>query len=101
MKIELIAEVSILENKLIVKPEKESFEQIYRSAMEVNWNEEKKVLYSPVPRDWSYINWFKQIISAVQQEYGCTLKTAENTRWFNIPGELKTEIEECCKKTTA
>jgi len=40
--------------------------------MEVNWDEDKKVLYSPKPLEWSYQRWFQQIKDAVKDECGIT-----------------------------
>ncbi len=94
MKKDLISEISIIEKKLTIRPQHETFEYIYRAAMEVNWNVENKVLYSPVPRDWTYIDWFKQIHSAVLDEYGCFLEISKNTIWNNISENLKADILE-------
>jgi hypothetical protein len=40
--------------KLHLAPEKTKFSLIYRTATEVHWDNDKKTLYSPKPRDWSY-----------------------------------------------
>ncbi len=92
MKKDLISEISIIEQKLIIRPHRKVFEYVYRAAMEVNWDAKNKVLYSPVPKDWEYIDWFKQIYSAVLNEYGCFLEISQDTVWNNIPEKLKTEI---------
>lgn len=60
--------------------------------MEVHWDEDGKYLYSPPPRDWSYIRWFQQIITAVKGEYGCALVITPETQWHNIDDTLKMAI---------
>jgi hypothetical protein len=60
--------------------------------MEIHWHEDGKYLYSPPPRDWSYIRWFRQITAAVKQEYGCVLLITPETHWHHIDDTLKTTI---------
>lgn len=93
MKTDNIEEIRIDESgKLIVKPRKEDFRCIYRAAMEVNWNNDGKYLYSPKPKKWSYSMWFKQIHAAAKDEYGVSLKISNETRWENIDAALKKSI---------
>ena len=61
---------------------------IYREAVEVHWNGEDRYLYSPKPRDWSYFDWFRHILTTAGD-----LKLDENTRWTNIPKQLRIEVE--------
>jgi hypothetical protein len=71
MNSEKISEIAIDDSgRLTVKPNKQKFELIYRSALEVHWDDKKECLYSPKPREWTYLDWYKQIISAVESEYG-------------------------------
>lgn len=86
-------------DRLFVKPESKSFPSIYRAAMEVNWDEDKKVLFSPKPREWSYQNWFEQIINAVKNECNTILIVDENTRWENISQNTKEDILQKIKLT--
>jgi hypothetical protein len=44
-----------------VRPANATFPYIYREAMEVHWDADRRCLYGPKPREWSYIDWFKQI----------------------------------------
>ncbi|WP_339686894.1 hypothetical protein [uncultured Nonlabens sp.] len=78
--------------KLHIKPEYEKFIMIYRTATEVHWNTENNTLYSPTPRDWTYLEWFEQIIKVVKEECSCDLYITEQTEWINIPNQLKKEI---------
>ena len=71
------------EGKLFVIPKNEKFLYIYREGMEIYWNDENHYLYSPIPKEWSYLDWFKQIIKAVEQQ-GCILKIVNDTIWINI-----------------
>lgn len=92
MTIDSISEIGIdNEERLYIKPSTSQFLYIYRLAVEVNWDSSKKILYSPKPRDWTYIKWYNHII-ATAIEYGCQLQLTKKTEWVNIPDELKTGI---------
>ncbi|MDB5802471.1 MAG: hypothetical protein JWL63_3410 [Rhodocyclales bacterium] len=93
MKYENIALVRIdAENRLCIAPEAMNFQYIYRAAMDVHWDAEGKFLHAPVPRKWSHLQWFKQIINAVKDEYNCQLSVTEKTIWENVTGTAKEEM---------
>lgn len=95
MTIDNIIEIGIdKQERLFIKPERQTFEYIYRAAAEVNWDHKEKFLYSPKPREWSYYAWYKHIIAIAKDEYGCELRLTRNTRWINISNELKEQIIE-------
>ena len=79
------------EERLYLKPLSVKFQYIYREAMEVNWCDENNFLYSPKPREWSYLDWYKQIIKAAKEQ-SCNLQITNQTKWVNIPEKLKNEI---------
>jgi Integron Cassette Protein Hfx_Cass5 len=81
------------EGRLYVRPSRSSFEHIWRAAMEVNWDAPKRWLFGPKPREWNYVDWFRQIVAAAADEYGTTLSQTANTNWFNVPSALRAEIE--------
>ena len=87
-----IAEIGIDDQgRLYIIPVKATFPYIYREGKEVSWDEERKCLYSPKPREWTYLMWYKHIIStAMQCEYD--LSITKKTRWVNISDKLKLEI---------
>ena len=66
---------------------------IYRSASEVNWDKDGMFLYSPKPREWTYFEWYKHIISLIQTDCECQLVLTPETKWINIDNELKWQIE--------
>lgn len=87
-----IVEVGIdEEGRLYVIPVFAAFPYIYREAMEIGWCSEKKYLYFPKPREWSYFHWYTQIISVVKEQ-SHQLQVCKETTWVNIPEELKEEI---------
>ena len=93
MKKEQIAEIGVdASGRLYVTPANGSYPFIYRSGMEVNWDEKGKFLFSPKPKEKTYAWWFKHILSAVSGEYGVSLVITSNTRWQNIEAKLKEEI---------
>jgi len=88
-----IIEIGIDEKeRLFVKPQGENFEFIYRDASGVSWDNIERFLYSPKPKELTYFDWFRQILLATKGEYGCELKLTSETKWTNIPEELKNQI---------
>ena len=80
---------------LFVKPKSYSFDKVYRSALGVNWDENKRCLYQAhTSREWGILRWFKQILLAAKSEYGITLKVCSDTIYENIGSELKKSIED-------
>jgi Integron Cassette Protein Hfx_Cass5 len=89
-----VAEIGIDEaGRLLVRPQGETFEHIYRCAMEVHWDQDLACLFVPKPRKWSYVDWYRQIVAAVRAEYGRDLVVSGNTRWTNVPADLRRTIE--------
>lgn len=88
-----ISEVRIdAAGRLCVTPQTTEFTHIYRSSMEVHWDSEGGFLHSPSPREWSYLQWFEQIVAAVKAEYGCSLSITSFTRWESVDPGLKEAI---------
>ncbi len=80
------------EGRLRIYPETERFTLIYRTATEAHWDDEGLFLYSPNPREWSYLDWFEHIIRIARDETYCKLILTENTQWVNIPIDIKKQI---------
>ena len=92
-----IAEIGIdRDGRLYVKPEKAAFPGIYREAMEVNWHPERRVLYSPKPREWTHLDWFKQIHTSAWKQ-GCWLYTDRETTWKDIDENTELKITRLCR----
>jgi len=88
-----IAEIGIDQSgRLYIKPTTKKFPYIYREAMEVTWDTTTDALYSPVPREWSYRDWYRQIVNAATEQ-GCALMITSETRWTNVPDDLRSKIE--------
>jgi len=93
MRVDEIEAVGIDGNgSLWVKPASSSFPLIYRAAMEVQWDEGRRCLYAPKPRDWSYASWFRQITDAARREYDTELRIVPTTSWLNVDANLQQEI---------
>jgi hypothetical protein len=91
--LDVITAVEIDANgRLLVKPGSERFPYIYREAMEVGWDAKGEFLFSPRPREWSYFDWFRQILEAAQAQ-GCTLRVSDATRWDNVPADLVAQMK--------
>jgi len=78
--------------QLFIKPETACFALIWRSATEVHWNDKEGYLFSPKPREWSYLDWYKHIIGVVKDEYGYKLIVTSNTNWLSVPDDLQQQI---------
>ena len=60
--------------------------------MGVQWNGEYHYLYSQVMDTHNVVDWFQQIIRAVETEYGYSLYITEETEWNNITESTKNHI---------
>jgi len=85
------------QGRLLIKPATKKFTMIYRTASEVHWDQNFESLYSPMPRDWSYQQWFEHIIE-VTKDCGCELLITSETEWQNISEDLKSQILASCNK---
>ena len=93
MKTDSIIKIGIDDKeRLYIKPEKEKFTLIYRTATEVHWDNIDHFLYSPKPREWDYLHWYRHIVGVVESECFCKLLLTEKTVWVNIPEELVKQI---------
>ncbi len=83
------------ENRLLIRPRLEhDYQYIYRDASGVTWIEELRCLSAREPAKWNHFDLFKQIVSAVQREYGEMLVVTSETKWINIPSTLEREVLE-------
>jgi hypothetical protein len=83
--------------RLLVVPELPAGEDmafVYRAAKDITWDENSRALAAPAPRPggWSPLDWYRQIVSAVGDEYGARLAVGPGTKW-HVPQELRQEIE--------
>ena len=85
--------------RLFIKPGRERFTLIYRTATEVHWDNNGLFLYSPKPREWTYFDWFRQITGVTETECSCKLILTDETKWTNISDELQRKIIEYQKAT--
>jgi hypothetical protein len=84
------------EGRLCVQLADESLDlsHIYRaSASGVEWNEQLRAVCSPVPNEWSYADWFIQIVEDARNEYGIDVVLASATEWSGISTESRAAIE--------
>lgn len=87
-----IIEIGIDSNeRLYLVPSSKEFPFIYREAKEVSWHPERKCLYSPKPKEWSYAHWYTHILNAVKEQ-SCILSISKNVKWVAIPESIKLEI---------
>ena len=69
-----------------------TFEYIYRDGSSVRWDEASASFYVIPSARLSPADSFRQILKAVQSEYGEILKLAESTQFDGLPEELVLEI---------
>ena len=87
-----IEEVGIdSENRLYIKPSSAKFPMMYREAIEVKWDNNTNRLFGAIPRKWSHLDWYKNIIKGATIQ-GCELNISTQTTWVNIPDDLKLSI---------
>ncbi|MBD1560014.1 hypothetical protein HC752_24150 [Vibrio sp. S9_S30] len=89
---EIIERVEILENGQLIlvlaSGGDPSYQYIYREAAEVSWDNSLKAFKSPVPRDWTYSDWFHHVIK-VAKKCNIKLELAGNTSWVNVSDSIK------------
>ena len=91
--LDVIKEVRIdAGGRLCVGPGSERFPYVYRAAMEVGWDAEGNFLFSPRPREWSYVDWFGQILEAARAQE-CELRVSDETKWSNVSPELMAQMK--------
>ncbi len=78
---------------LWVKPSKSAFPHIYREAMEINWDNERCVLFCPKPLKWTHVEWFKQLLYSAHYN-GINLLITSDTDWVNIDSKVANSFEE-------
>ena len=61
--------------------------------MGVGWDEKEKRLFSPKPKEWTYVDWFTQIIWAAADEYGIWLRLTPDTVWLGVSDELRSGMQ--------
>jgi hypothetical protein len=77
--------------RLHVIPLSQNFPLIYREAMEVSWDPNRRSLHSPKPREWSYARWYEQIVAAAREQ-GWELRPTSATNWINVDAGTKAEL---------
>jgi len=92
MPADAILEIGIDEQeRLYVRPATRTYTMIYREAVEVNWDAKRRVLFSPKPREWTYLKWFSHIISTADP-CASDLTITSETQWHNISEDLRISI---------
>jgi hypothetical protein len=90
-----IVEIGIDNNiGIYIKPEKATFPLIYRSALGIHWDDRNNILYTTNQSGWTHLQWYKQMIGVVRDEYNHELLISDKTIWTNISNDLKKEIIE-------
>jgi hypothetical protein len=94
MRVEDIAEVGLDdERRVFVRPASGDFEHIYRAAMEIYWDRSAGRLSHPARKGWSPVQWFRQILAAMAEEYGVRLELTDRTVWSNVSVDLRSQFE--------
>lgn len=89
MDTDAIAEVGIDgEKRLFIRPTKATFPLIYREAVEVHWDPVGRFLYSPCPREWTYLHWFQHMIDTAG-----ILQLTPATLWTNVPEDMRIAMQ--------
>jgi Integron Cassette Protein Hfx_Cass5 len=78
---------------LWVKPATATFPFMYRAAMGVQWDEHRRCLYAPKPREWTYLDWFRQIRKEAADECREALEITPATAWDGIDATLRSAME--------
>ncbi|WP_127347363.1 hypothetical protein [Pseudidiomarina mangrovi] len=71
---------------------KPMYQHVYREAAGVYWDETRSGFKSTPMKDWSYSQWYKQIVAIVRY-IGVELALADDVTWSGVSEEEKAEIE--------
>ena len=97
-----IDEISIDDsNRLVVRPllpPEEDFSSIHRTATGVRWVPESRSLAPACGSTPTHVEWLRRILSATRDEYGCELMVTPETRWVNVPADLRQVLEAAIRR---
>ncbi|HEX3422468.1 MAG TPA: hypothetical protein VHS33_03585 [Sphingomicrobium sp.] len=95
MRDEIIAVVAMDEaGRLLLKPTESLFDTLHMAgAWGFRWDVAATSLAIPLPREWSYRDWFDHVVAIIGQEYGVHLMVGPQTQWRSVPPEVQAEIE--------
>jgi hypothetical protein len=79
------------DGRLHVIPQGIEFPNIWREAMEIHWAPATRSLHSPVPREWTYVRWFQQILAAAREQ-GWKLTITGATEWTGVDSALREQL---------
>ena len=63
-------------------------------ALEVGWDVSARSLHSPTPREGDYVGWYRRLVTAAAQEYGCRLRLTERTVWIDVERGIRAQLIE-------
>lgn len=69
------------------------YEYIYRTATGVWWDSARSAFVAPTPREWSYADWFGQILADAKSELGVALALTSATEWVNVAPQVRRKME--------
>ncbi len=69
------------------------YQYVYRAAAGVYWDQENHGFKStPMKKDWSCFQWYKQIVSVVKSELGVELVLGKNVSCESVPANDQADI---------
>ena len=95
MRDEFIASVTLDEmGRLLLKPAETLFDDLHMAgAWGFRWDAPTSSLAIPLPKEWSYRDWFDHVVTIIGQEYEIHLKLGPRTAWTSVPLSVKRELE--------
>lgn len=94
MRDETIAEVTMDEaGRLLLKPAETLFDTLHMAgAWGFRWDEPTGSLAIPLPKEWSYCDWFSHVVTIIGQEYDVHLTVGPQTKWISVPEAVRAEL---------
>jgi len=95
MREELISKITLDDTgRLLLKPSETAFDDLHMAgAWGFRWDAPTGSLAIPIPREWSYCDWFGHVVTIIGREYGVHLKVGPHTEWTSVPSSVQAEIE--------
>jgi hypothetical protein len=92
---ELITDVTLDDaGRLLLKPAETLFDDLHMAgAWGFRWDAATSSLAIPLPKEWSYCDWFNYVVKIIGSQYGVHLRVGPATRWIAVPSSVRSDIE--------
>jgi hypothetical protein len=96
MTLETVSDIEITDEGVILitlqSGGKPSYQQVYRAAAGVYWDQDGKAFRFATKNDGLYAKWFAHILNVLSDEMGLQLRLAKVVTWTAVSDEVRDEL---------